>query len=128
MVDLTPVFNKEKKYIDVWNDDNLTVDDLRKATNTSIDFLLNLVQDLDDEDIVHVPVDEKANDPYAAEGDEKIGWNMAHLILHVTASSEEGAAFCSILGRGVEGLEGRLRYEPDWRTVTTQAQCIQRLE
>ena len=47
--------------------------------------------------------------------------------MHVTASSEEGAAFSSLLARGLEGTE-RPRYETPWREVTTQAQCVQRLE
>lgn len=128
MVDLSPFANKEKKYIDIWNDDNLTVQDLRDATNESVDYLLGLISDLNDEQIVFVPTDEDAEDPYADEGEEEIAWNIGHLVAHVTASSEEGAAFSSILARGVEGQESRPRYETPWRDIDTQAKAVQRLE
>ncbi len=75
------------------------------------------------------PVDPLADDPYAKEGEEKIGWSIAHLVVHVTASSEEWAAYGSILARGIPyPREPRLRYETEWKTVTTKAQCVQRLE
>jgi len=128
MVDLTPVFNKEKKYIDVWNDDKLTIDDLRNAANESIDYLLSLIQELEDEDFVFVPVDENANDPYSVEGEENIAWTLGHLIAHVTASSEEGAAFSSLLARGIEGIEHRPRYETPWRDMDSKVKALQRLE
>ncbi len=58
-----------------------------------------------------------------------VGWNVAHLVAHVTASSEEGAAVSSILARGIAlEFEPRLRAEVDWTTLTTTAACIQRLE
>ncbi|RMG77433.1 MAG: DinB family protein [Chloroflexi bacterium] len=104
-----------------------TIDDLRRATNESIDYLLKLIEDLTDEDVVFEPIDPDANDPYAAEGEQHIGWNIAHLIAHVTASSEEGAAFSSLLARGIAAQE-RPRYETPWRDITTKAQCVQRLE
>jgi len=56
-----------------------------------------------------------------------IGWNVAHVIAHVTASSEE-AALSSILARGVDyPFELRLRAKADWTTLTTTAACIRRL-
>lgn len=57
---------------------------------------------------------------------EEPGWNFAHVILHVTASAEEGMALGSTLARGAE-VTGRSRYEPDWETITTAAQVRQRL-
>ncbi|MEO1165557.1 MAG: DinB family protein [Chloroflexota bacterium] len=128
MVDLSPFANGEKKYIDIWNDDNLTIDDLRDATNESVDFLLGLISDLSDEQIVFEPVDEEAKDPYAEDGEQEIAWNIGHLVAHVTSSSEEGAAFSSILARGVEGMETRPRYETPWREIDTTAKAVQRLE
>ncbi|MEM9953640.1 MAG: DinB family protein [Chloroflexota bacterium] len=128
MVDFTPFFNKEKKFIDLWNDNNLTVQDLRDATNESIDYLLSLIADLDDADIRYEPHDPNANDPYSVEGEEHIGWTVGHLIAHVTASSEEGAAFSSQLARGVEGVEHRPRYETAWRDLDTKSHAVQRLE
>lgn len=128
MVDFSPVKNKEKKYIDLWHDDNLTIQDLRDATTRSIAHILSLISSLDDAGIAHEPEDENANDPYAVEGEEHIGWTVGHLVAHVTASSEESAAFASMLARGVEGLEHRPRYETPWREVDTKAKAIQRLE
>jgi hypothetical protein len=128
MIDFSPVRNKEKKYIDLWRDTNISIDDLRAVTNESIDFMLNLVADLDDNDIVYEPRDETADDPYAVAGEEHIGWTIGHLIAHVTASSEEGAAFSSLLARGIEGVEHRPRYETPWRDVDSKAKVVQRLE
>lgn len=128
MIDLSPVRDGEKKFIEFCRDENITVDTLRDASNESIDFLLDLISDLDDTDIVFDPNDADANDPYAVEGEENIGWTMGHLIAHVTASSEEGAAFSSLLARGVEGVEHRPRYETAWKDMTTKAHCVQRLE
>ncbi|HEX2623532.1 MAG TPA: DinB family protein [Phototrophicaceae bacterium] len=126
-IDLAPVRNGEMKYIDLAA--TLTVDDLRAATNASIDFLLSQIIDLTDADVTFDPVDPEANDPHAAPGEEHIGWSLAHLIAHFTASSEEWAAYASILARGIVYTpEPRLRYETPWRDITTQAQAVQRLE
>lgn len=109
--------------------ESATREELRAETNKSIDYLLSLLSDLDDADIVFEPIDPEANDPYAAPGEENIGWTIGHLVAHVTASSEEGAAFSSMLARGITlPREVRLRYETPWREVKTVDQCIQRLE
>ncbi|GAB4319821.1 MAG: hypothetical protein Kow00117_09460 [Phototrophicales bacterium] len=125
MIDFSPLDNNEMKLLAFAA--QYTIDDLRRATNESIDYLLKLIEDLTDEDVVFEPIDPDANDPYAAEGEQHIGWNIAHLIAHVTASSEEGAAFSSLLARGIPAQE-RPRYETPWRDITTKAQCVQRLE
>lgn len=124
-IDFTPVLRDGEKF-DAFAA-RFTRDDLRAATNASIDHLLALIADLDDAAVTFDPVDAQANDPYAAPGEEQIGWSIAHLIAHVTASSEEGAAFSSLLARGIPASE-RPRYETPWRAITTQAQCVQRLE
>ncbi len=105
------------------------VDDLKAATHASIDLMLDLIRDLDDADVTFNPVDEKAHDPYAKDGEAYIGWNLAHLIVHVTASSEEWAIYSAILARGIAyPAEPRLRSETPWESVRTRAQCVQRLE
>lgn len=127
LINFTPVRNGELKYIELAA--QYTVDQLRDATNASIDFLLDLIADLNDKHVTFDPIDPLADDPYAAPGEEKIGWSIAHLVAHVTASSEEWAAYGSILARGLDyPSEPRLRYETPWREITTQAQCVQRLE
>jgi hypothetical protein len=106
-----------------------SVADLKAATNASIDTILEIIQDMTDAQMTFLPFDPDADDPHAVEGEEKIGWSLAHLVVHVTATAEEGAAFSSILARGIPyPREPRLRYETNWHTVTTKAQTLQRLE
>ena len=119
MIDYSSVFSGQHKIADLATD--LTLDDLKMATDEQIDELLTLVRNLSDAQAVAV-----AADP-AAEGG--MGWNVGHLIAHVTASSEEGAAVSSVLARGIDyPFEPRLRSEVEWTTLTTTASCIQRLE
>lgn len=126
-LDFSPVRNEEIKLADFAK--NLTVSDLRDMTNESIDTILNIIADLDDADVTFDPIDPLANDPYAKEGEENIGWSIAHLVVHVTASSEEYTTYGSILARGIPyPREPRIRYETDWKTVKTKAECVQRLE
>ena len=124
-IDFSPVSDRSIKYADLA--EQVSKADLQKASDESIDRMLALLGDLDDAAIVFDPVDNNADDPYAAEGEREIGWSLGHLVAHVTASSEEGAAFSSLLARGVPAEE-RPRFETPWRDVTTKAQCVQRLE
>lgn len=96
----------------------ISLDDISTMTGELYDQLEANATGLSDEQIRFV-----AEDP---DQDEEPGWNFAHVILHITASAEEGMALGSSLARGVE-LTGRSRYEPDWETVTTAAQIAQRL-
>ncbi len=126
-LDFTPVDNRELTMLQFA--ENFTVEDLRFATNESIDTLLKIVRSLNDTQTTFLPVDPEADDPYAKPGEEKIGWSIAHLVVHVTASSEEWATYSSFLARGIPyPAEPRLRHEIEWKTVTTTAQCVQRLE
>ncbi len=92
--------------------------DLPGLTTELYDRLDALTVGLTDAQVVHV-----ADDPAQ---DEEPGWNLAHVILHITASAEEGMALGSSLARNVE-FTGRSRFEQDWETVTTAAQVAQRL-
>jgi len=108
---------------------DLTVGDLRQLTNEMIDYQLGLIVDCTDEDVTFEPDDPDAHDPVAAdEADIDLAWNLGHVIVHVTASSEEAAAIAAELARGVPHRGGRSRSEIPWQTVTTIAQCRQRLE
>jgi hypothetical protein len=124
-IDFNAIFEGDQKMIDVA--EGVTVADLKAMTNESIDTILGFFEGLDDSDVVFEPVDPEADDPYAVEGEQHIGWNLAHLVAHVTASSEEGAAISSLLARGFPTAE-RPRYETPWQEIITHAQCIQRLE
>ncbi len=127
MLDFSPIINGELKYIEFVEKENITKDDLKKYSDESIDFLLSLLDGLTDADVIFSPTDEEADDPYAVEGEEHIGWTFGHLIAHVTASTEEGAALSSLLARGVPASE-RPRYETPWKEMTTVEHVRQRLE
>jgi hypothetical protein len=105
----------------------LTVEDLRALTNGMIDRQLALIADCIDEDVVFVPSDPEAYDRYAVDESETyIAWTLGHIIVHVTASAEESAFLAAEMARGIV-RGGRTRYETPWPTVTTLAQCRQRL-
>ena len=126
MLDFTPVRNKEMSYAELVAD--LTVADLRDLTNEIVDYQLNLLADCTDADVVFEPEDPEAKDLYAEdEADQDLAWNLGHLIVHVTASSEESAALAAEMARGVV-RDGRSRSESPWETVTTIEQCQHRLE
>jgi hypothetical protein len=110
------------------NEESLTPDDLRRLTNALITDVLHMLRHCVDSDVTFVPVDPQANDPAAATDDETgIAWTLGHIIVHMTASSEESAALAAELARGVE-FHGRSRSEVPWETVKTVAQCRDRLE
>jgi hypothetical protein len=126
MLDFTSVRNKELTMSQLVAD--LTPDDLRRLTNEMIDTMLDLISDCVDADVILVPEDPDAYDPYAAdEADVNLAWTLGHVIVHTTASAEEAAAIAAELARGV-AYHGRSRSEVPWKTITTVAQCRQRLE
>lgn len=126
MLDFSPVENKEMQYLELVAE--LTVTDLRNLTNEIVDYQLGLLANCTDADVIFVPKDSEANDQFAAdEADSDLAWTLGHLIVHVTASSEEGAALAAEVARGVV-RDGRSRSEVPWETVKTVAQCRQRLE
>jgi len=86
------------------------------------------VGDCVDADVTFQPEDSGANDTFASnQADVKLSWTLGHVVVHVTASSEESAALAAELARGVEN-HGRSRSEITWESVSTIAQCRQRLE
>ena len=126
MLDFTAVRNEEITYTELVAD--LTRDDLIRLTNEMVDTILGLIADCTDDDVVFVPSDPNANDPYAENPEDvDLAWTLGHVIVHTTSSSEESAALAAELARGVE-FHGRSRYETPWQTVTTMAQCRHRLE
>ncbi len=127
MIDFAPMREGELTYLEYAARENIGAAELKQLSDESVDYLLRLLDGLSDADIVFDPDDPNADDPFAAEGEEEIGWNLGHLIAHVTASSEEGAALSSLLARGVPASE-RPRYETPWRDITTVAHVRQRLD
>jgi DinB superfamily len=126
MFDFTPVIQKQAKLSELTA--NLTVEDLRSYTNEMIDTMQALIADCTDADVIFEPIDPQADDRYAAtEAEVHIAWTLGHLIMHVTASAEESAFLAAELARGVN-FHGRSRAEVPWQTVTSIAQCRDRLE
>jgi hypothetical protein len=106
----------------------LNKNDLAELTNEMINLMLEKIATCEDADVVFVPEDPKAQDTWASNSaDARMAWTLGHVIVHVTASSEEAAALAAELARGVE-LHGRSRYEVPWQQVTTIAGCRARLE
>ena len=126
MIDFTPLQTDASLKMEAYAK-QFSKADIRAALSESVDTLHSLLEGLSDADVVFEPYDPQANDPFAPPDQQNIGWNIAHVVLHATASTEEYAAVGSVLGRGI-AFEGRLRYEPDWKTYTTVAQLRERLE
>lgn len=127
MLDFSPVRSKEQTMAQLT--EGLTTADLRRLTNEMIDTMHGLIAESTDSDVIFEPSDPGANDPAAATAAEiNMPWTLGHLIVHVTASSEEAAAIAAELARGVPHRGGRSRSEVYWETVTTITQCRQRLE
>lgn len=106
----------------------LTPGDLRRLTDEMIDKILGLISDCQDADVVFAPSDPEAHDSFAATPEEvTMPWTLGHVIVHMTASSEESAALATELARGVR-QHGRSRYEVPWQQVTSIGQCRARLE
>jgi hypothetical protein len=125
MLDFNPVREKRITLNDLGA--NLSSQDLRDLTIEIIRYQQELIADCKDADVVFVPDDPHAHDPFAErEQDIKLSWTLGHVIVHVTASSEEAAAIAAELARGVS-YHGRSRYEIPWETMNTIQQCRERL-
>jgi len=108
--------------------DTLTKADLVAATDAIAADIAARIADATDADVVFVPVDPAARDDFAADASEvELAWTLGHVIVHLTASSEEGAFIATELARGV-AREGRSRSETPWESVTTIAAARARLD
>ena len=126
MIDFGPVRDKRLELSDLAA--GLGRADLAAATMAMTDDILDRIRDCLDDDVTFVPSDPAANDTFAADPSEiELAWTLGHVIVHVTASAEEGAFLAAELARGV-GHHGRSRYETPWTTVTTIAACRARLD
>ena len=105
----------------------LTKADLYHLTDEMIDTMQEIIADAIDADVTFVPDDPEANDTFGKPEEAELSWTLGHVVVHATASSEEAAALALTLARGLL-VEGRSRYEVYWETITTAAQCHQRLE
>jgi hypothetical protein len=106
---------------------SLSHTDLRRLTENSVDRMLALLADTDDTVVTFVPTLQKEHAPDANDPAERtLGWTIARVVVHATASAEEFAILAAELARGVPH-HGRSRSEVTWQTVTTVAQCRARL-
>ena len=125
MLDFAAVKNRSISLAELTN--GLTKADLYALTDEMIDTMQSIISDAIDEDVVFVPDDPEANDTFGKPEDSNLSWTLGHVVVHATASSEEGAALALNLARGL-AIEGRSRYEVLWDTVHTIAQVRHRLE
>ena len=125
MLDFTPIRDRSQTIAEF--SQGLTKADLQKYTNEMIDTEFDIIANAADADVVFVPSDPQAKDTFGKPEDLDLAWTLGHVIVHATASSEEGAALSSSLARGLL-VEGRSRYETPWESVTMVAQLHQRLE
>ena len=126
MLDFTRVDNKEITVNDLTA--GLNPADLRRLTDEMVDTILRLIADCTDADVIFIPEDLEAYDKDAATSEElRVPWTLGHVIVHVTASSEECAFLAAEVARGISDRGGRSRYEVPWPSVTTVAQCRKRL-
>jgi len=125
LLDFTLIKNRTLTFSDMARD--LTATDLRNLTNEMIDTMLSIIADATDEDVVFVPQDPNADDPFGIPEEKNLVWTLGHVAVHTTASSEESAALALTLARGLTP-EGRSRYEVPWRSVQTIDQVRHRFE
>lgn len=125
-IDFTPIRERTQKAIPFAA--QFSLEEIRAAAVESIDFMLDILDGLSDADVTFVPDDPDANDPHAVPDEVSVGWNIAHIIVHVTASTEEYVSTAAVIARGINyPREPRLRYETHWKSVVSVAQCEQRL-
>jgi hypothetical protein len=126
MLDFGAIARKEKTMAELCG--HLTIDELRDLTNEMADMVLGLIADCTDADVTFVPVDPEAQDDYAENADEvNLPWTLGHVIVHATATAEESAFLAAELARGVQRA-GRSRAEVPWQSITTIAQCRERIK
>ena len=114
----TPMFDFAQPY---------SLDELRIMTQEAVNAFMRLLSEATDEIVRFVPDDPDAKDSAAADpADVRLAWNIAHNIVHATASADEYATVAAELARGIE-FHGRPRSETAWQRVTTIEQCRQRL-
>ncbi|HEX9068651.1 MAG TPA: DinB family protein [Ktedonobacterales bacterium] len=102
--------------------------DLIRPATEPLNEIGRMLRGCKDADVTFVPVDPLAHDDSATgEGEVAVAWTLGHIIVHLTATTEESAALAAELARGV-AYHGRSRNELPWETVTTVAQCRARLE
>jgi hypothetical protein len=126
MLDFGPVHRREASIQEIAAD--LNHSDLARLTNEMCDLQLAAIEGAIDADVVMVPDDPEANDPFAARPEDVgLSWTLGHVVVHTTASSEESAALALVLARGLP-VEARSRYEVPWEQARTVEFIRRRIE
>jgi hypothetical protein len=100
---------------------------LMRPANETLNAVQRLLRGCKDADVTFIPVDPLAHDSAASgEGEAAIAWTLGHIVVHMTATTEESAALAAELARGVP-FHGRSRTEVPWQTITSVKQCRARL-
>jgi hypothetical protein len=116
------------KYVLPEDDALHTKEALMRPANETLNAVKRLLRGCKDADVTFVPVDLLAHDSAATgEGEAAIAWTLGHIVVHMTATTEESAALAAELARGVP-FHGRSRNEVPWQTMTSVQQCRARLE
>ena len=127
MIDFSAIRQGTQSIVEL--SDSLGAAELRRYTDEMIDTMRDLIAECTDSDVIFTPDDPDAYDSAAATAEEVyISWTLGHVIVHVTASSEEASFQAAELARGVRYRQLRSRYEVPWEQVVTIEQCIHRLE
>jgi hypothetical protein len=128
MLDFGPIHRRQIRLAEYAKQQSIDHTDLLHFSNEMIDTLLALLDGVEDVDVLFVPHDPDAYDPFAETPEElTVGWSLGHIIAHTTASSEECCAQAAELARGVE-VCGRSRSETPWEQIKTVGDVQQRLE
>ena len=116
------------KYVLPEDDALGTKEALMRPASETLNAVKRLLRGCKDADVTFVPVDPLAHDSAATgEGEAAIAWTLGHIVVHMTATTEESAALAAELARGVP-FHGRSRNEVPWQTMTSVKQCRARLE
>ncbi len=94
--------------------------DLQRALDECFAELDSALAHATDATVSFVP-----RDPDASDQSEQ-GWTLNRIVTHVTATLEGCAAGSAMLARGVQ-VEGQLRYEPPWESLSTLQKVQARL-
>jgi len=95
MLDFTPIREKKMTFKQLVS--GLTIVDLRSLTNEMIDEQLRIISNCVDADVVFVPQDPEADDPYAENEDEvALAWTLGHISSCLDLRSYHCPCYCFI--------------------------------
>ena len=118
LVDFAAIRSGQVSYADAVR--TLHLADLRRGLDEFFADLESALVPATDATVFFVP-----RDPEASDQSEQ-GWTLNRLVTHCTATLEGSAAGAAMLARGVQ-VEGQLRYETPWESLSTLREVQARL-